>query len=315
MIAIKVPAPPPWRKFAAGALSASTSEPFSDIAHVTHIDLALNILRQQIIRPQLVYDESKLNTERILVCWLSPNYWHNGFRYGNIMFSFDVDDLVRDNRCYWVESMPSYSPTACRILVTPNTYPVSSGLIPYDPKSSSGPWRFDAAQKKHYRNQKYTLEIMYEGELPLDLCTRVRFVQHHDSYCCISPTTCPDRTKTAITAGAEFVAGVIAGDIESSTLKFSIKKRGKKVPSHELAVALGELLVWPNNAACGGSVDADSDEGRAVARAIFAAIRRENKKERNALAQLFRSRNELITALTDLLIEKFSLDAIDLEDE
>ena len=47
--------------------------------------------------------ESRLNTERILVTWLSPNDWTNagGFRYGNIAFELDWPDLVDGMRFYW----------------------------------------------------------------------------------------------------------------------------------------------------------------------------------------------------------------------
>lgn len=63
---------------------------FSNISHVSHINNALNIIEDGVIKSGLVFDKSLLNTERILVVWLSPNDWGGagGFRYGNVRFNF-----------------------------------------------------------------------------------------------------------------------------------------------------------------------------------------------------------------------------------
>src|SRR3990172_1907525 len=103
--------PPEWVRFRVGSGSANprwtepTCSPLTTISHVTHVEMALRVLKDGVIRSGLVFDESKLNRERILVTWLSPNYWAPGFRYGNVRLSFDWQSIVAGKRYYWVESM------------------------------------------------------------------------------------------------------------------------------------------------------------------------------------------------------------------
>jgi hypothetical protein len=46
--------------------------PFDTVTHTSHIDSAIRIITEGEIQPSLVFDESILNTQRILVSWLSP---------------------------------------------------------------------------------------------------------------------------------------------------------------------------------------------------------------------------------------------------
>jgi hypothetical protein len=117
-------AKPPWHQFRVGIPSdnprwtESDCAPFDEVWHVTHIPNALTILDHGAIRPQLVYDESILNTRRTLVNWVSPNHWVRDYRYGNVAFNFDWYQFVKGKQYYWVESIGHYSPNACRILIT-----------------------------------------------------------------------------------------------------------------------------------------------------------------------------------------------------
>jgi hypothetical protein len=77
----------------------------------------MSIVESGLIRKGLVFDESKLNKERILVTWFSPNYWGPGYRYGNVRFDVDFESMVSGKHYYWVESI-AYGIAACRILVT-----------------------------------------------------------------------------------------------------------------------------------------------------------------------------------------------------
>ncbi len=47
--------------------------PWKKVMHVTHVRHALSILNDAHIRPSLIYEETRLNTTRIHVVWLSPN--------------------------------------------------------------------------------------------------------------------------------------------------------------------------------------------------------------------------------------------------
>jgi hypothetical protein len=64
--------------------------------HVTHVRHALSILDARTIASRPVYDESRLNTTRIHVVWLSPNTWDGaeGSRYGGVSFGFEWRGLI-----------------------------------------------------------------------------------------------------------------------------------------------------------------------------------------------------------------------------
>lgn len=110
-----------WTRFRVGVSQApgfaNDCAPFDTVSYVAHRETALTILREGTIRAGLVSDESRLNTARLQVTWLSPNHWGNGFRYGNARFTFDWRRLVAGKRAYWVEAIAYRSP-ACRILIT-----------------------------------------------------------------------------------------------------------------------------------------------------------------------------------------------------
>src|SRR4051794_25924403 len=99
---------PAWSKFKVGVPATkgfnSDCQKFGTVSHTSHVDSALSILSRGEIRPYLVFDESLLNDQRILVSWLSPNHWHNGYRYGNIRFDFDFQSLIAGKHFYWVEA-------------------------------------------------------------------------------------------------------------------------------------------------------------------------------------------------------------------
>jgi hypothetical protein len=182
---------------------------FEQVHHVTHIPTAIRIVEDECIHPDLVFDKCRLNSDRIRVVWLSPNTWHDGSRYGNVEWTYDWAKLIEDKNYYWVEAM-SYKPPACRILVTPNEH---SGLTPYAPSQSSGPWWHDQDSDVHYRNGNYCLEIMFEGDLPITQSTRLGFVQHHANYCNISPTQCSYRGTEVHQACKLFLSSLAARDL------------------------------------------------------------------------------------------------------
>jgi len=206
-----------WEKFKVGTYSTSKNwtnpdfQRLTKVLHVSHIETAFNILKDKKVRSGLIYDKSKLNTERILVCWLSPNIWTHGSRYGNIAFEFDFATVVQNKKFYWVEVMTEYKPVACRILVTTNNY--DSVLEPYDPSKKSGPLFFAAAAGKYYWNGTICLELMIEQDLPLSSCSAVSITHHHDEFCCIDPKTCSDMSQSSTGAAAKFLAGVVARNV------------------------------------------------------------------------------------------------------
>src|SRR3954447_6574835 len=99
-----------WTPYSVGERSAKKNwvnpdcQGLSVVSHVTHVSTALEVLRAGCIRPQLIYDKSRLNTKRVLVIWLSPNDWSGAgrFRYGNIAFELDWKELIKGKRFYWI---------------------------------------------------------------------------------------------------------------------------------------------------------------------------------------------------------------------
>lgn len=148
-----------WNKFKIGTPSIDRRSfnkdcmPFDFVNHVSHVESSKEILKRQSLVAGLVFDESKLNSERILVNWLSPNHWYNGFRYGNICFKIPFNKSVLDYNFYWVESI-AYGVEACRILITKNDYDF---LEKYDPNIPNGPWWYDKEKDKHYYNSNFCL--------------------------------------------------------------------------------------------------------------------------------------------------------------
>jgi hypothetical protein len=152
---------PEWARFQVGVPQprpgfAPNCVPFSTMSQVTHRETALTIMREGVLRAGLVSDESRLNTSRIRVTWLSPNYWTPGFRYGNVRFVYDWPTLWAGMPAYWVEVM-AYGVHACRILLTdrPVDDPVLAGLVPYDSTRGDGPGWFEVAPNQHYYNSTY----------------------------------------------------------------------------------------------------------------------------------------------------------------
>jgi hypothetical protein len=88
--------------------------PFSKVSHVAHFSSALDILGDKTIRAGLVYDESKLNKDRILVGWLSPNHWGDGFRYGTVLFSWLFRHVIPASIQGHFRSMPHESASYSR---------------------------------------------------------------------------------------------------------------------------------------------------------------------------------------------------------
>jgi hypothetical protein len=83
------------------------------VRHIAHVPHARRIVEDGRVKAGLVYDESKLNTTRLSVAWVSANTWAWGSMYGTVEFQFSWADLIEwFPRVYWVEEMPDYRPPA-----------------------------------------------------------------------------------------------------------------------------------------------------------------------------------------------------------
>lgn len=306
----------PWSRFAVGTprtrrgLADPDCAPLVSVGHVAHVRAAFRIVEDGKLRPDLVFDESKLNTERIRVVWLSPNNWTNagGFRYGNVRFSFDWEGLVRGKRVYWVESI-AYRVAACRLLISDTNY--DGALQLYDPRAERGPW-WVSPSGKHYWNSKYCLEVMYDGDVPLERATGVDFVDHHPQYCNIDYRTCRDKGRSAMDAAGEFMATLASNNQRLALPGLVTETEGVRRPASALIQAHSRLYLK-----CGrlkpakwGALRADDVRAPAIARALLRSLAaRELADDAVALASVFQNAEVAGRAISDLLAR-----AVDLED-
>lgn len=280
-----------WRKYRVGR---SNSAPLESIAHVAHVPTSIRILEDKELRADLVHDESKLNKHRIRVVWLSPNNWEGagGSRYGNVSFSFDWKSLVERKHYYWVESI-AYGIPAARILITRNDW--SALLERYDPTTDDGPWRFDGRTGHHHWNGDITLEILYEGNLALDLVTQIEFVGHHSYRCSIDPRNCPSLGHSMYDGCAQFLASVVARRMRVDIPGLTTVTDGITVPDPKLGGTLYHLFNSCDmvSGMKGSRITASDQAALPLARAVVGAWLNEGDEDFDNLANLFRSVDDL----------------------
>jgi hypothetical protein len=206
--------PKPWTEYACAlptpASRVGACVKLDRIYHVTHTNSALRILDDCEVGKRLISDESVLNKTRTTVVWLSPDFWNDGFRYGNVRFAYDFADIVAKRKIYWVEAI-RYSNHACRFIVSDKDLS-HLPVVPYDPAAEDGPLRF--SNGNWWRNGKVTTEIMLDDDLPLANCRAVDFVLHHPRQCAVHGGGCRDKGSDGHDAAARFMAYVLARDID-----------------------------------------------------------------------------------------------------
>ena len=307
---------PEWARFRVGAPErpprfAPDCAPFSTMSHVAHREPALTIMREGVLRAGLVFDESRLNTSRIRVTWLSPNYWANGFRYGNVQYTYDWPTLTAGMRAYWVEVIP-YRVPACRILLTDRAVddPVLADLTPYDPTQRDGPWWYDRATNQHYYNGNHTLEIMLERDLPLAACQTIDFVTHHRQMCSVDPGACPDRGLTAARGGAQVIAAMVARGIGAPVGLLTQRDGLAIMPKQALRIACTQLWsdLYRMGKACTGEIGPAHASAAALARGLLGAYARAVEGEDvQHLAALFQNKMALIHSCAMVVAEAFDI--------
>lgn len=290
-----------WAPFAVGPKSTNprwietACSPLKEIFHVTHVRHALLILDDGVIRARPVYDESRLNTTRIHVVWLSPNDWTGagGSRYGNVVFNFEWHKLVQDMKAYWVGSM-EYEVEACRILLTRQDR--SNELQEYDPKRGDGPWWYETEADRHWWNGKFCLEILLERDLLVNEITDMSFTQHHKSRCCLRERPCRDADQTRWQASPELLAAWASGPLATRAIPPSAHSGALKAWS-DLLLLLSNLDV-PG----GDNAIAKTDTlAPVLARALLSAITRRDDSEQDQIARLFRSKADLYEAVASVI--------------
>jgi len=301
-----------WTKFKVGKPSKRqnwtepTCQSLHVISHVSHINSALNIFECGKIKAGLVFDESKLNKERILVVWLSPNDWHGagGFRYGNIRFNFEWENILDSMNYYWIESI-AYGIPACRILLSPNDY--TSKFPGYDPTIGDGPWWHDEGNDLHYWNGAKCLEIMIEKDINITDTTTIDFVDHHPNYCNIEPGNCPDRRLYRAYAGARFIAALIGRENKSNISKYFSKYPNKiedTILKSSLSILWRDLCITDEFT---GDIRSNKDIALPLARAILNSYAAMNHEEQDLLSSLFCSKKALVNSCAKIVASTLNI--------
>jgi hypothetical protein len=284
---------------------------FDQISHITHLHLSYQILENQIIRAGLVYDKSKLNKDRILVTWLSPNYWYYGFRYGNVSFNYDFSNLIAGKRFYWVEIV-NHSIAACRILITENNY--DNLFEPYDPKIAYGPWWYDEQRKEHYRNNNICLEFLFESDLNISDIIELKFVDHHSKYCCIKKGKCKDLSLNSSKASTYFLAKFLSNDFAINHNWFNEIKNNQTRLKSDMMDAYDYLIMrLANNVHLIGSIDSKNKSAMPLLKAILNNYSMRQDEDYKQLLTLFLNKREFIETLKELALEKLDLTLIESE--
>ena len=292
-----------WEKYAIGK---GDFKELDSVRHIAHVKDAIRIIEDGTIRSSLIWDESKLNNSRTCVSWVSPNEWASGSIYGNVSFEFDWKEIVSGKNLYWVEDVEEYNPPAYRILVTDKNYNSWRLVSRYDPNKQNGPVHYDGSN--WHRNGNYTGEFMIDGDLSLQYCREVEFINHNKRYCSKNGRNCEDIELNMYHAGARVLANVLGRDIHSAKKLFLEKERET-------------VELTPNTTSMLNSIslhfDFDSEysfmvSGKKNKKAIFKAAlilySEENYEEAYRLVRLFESRKSLNRCFVKILYEFFSIE-------
>jgi hypothetical protein len=300
--------PKPWTEFACSPPTASSRigacVKLDLIYHVTHTNAALRILDDGAVGRRLISDESILNKTRTTVVWLSPDWWNDGFRYGNVRFAYDFKDIVEDRNIYWVEVI-RYGTPACRFIVSKKNLS-HLGVEPYDPSVENGPLRFSGGT--WWRNERVTTEIMLDDDLSLTNCRAVDFVQHHHNQCALYDRNCRDKGAHGRGAAARFMAYVLARDLDcvDNAMKTFEPKENLTFAAD---LGLSTLVLWLG--AMSDKLDGplkSEASADAVLRAALLQIAVGDKTGAKATASLIGSADLLRRRLAKLSFDRFGVE-------
>lgn len=296
-----------WTPYRVGNKSSNpnfveiTCSPLERVMHVTHVRHALSVVDDGRLRRRLVYDESRLNSTRIHVVWLSPNDWTGagGSRYGGVQFEFEWRSIIEGNRAYWI-GVADYEPRACRILLSTADY--SKQYLPYDPTRGDGPWWHEQAVDKHWWNGRFCLEVMLERDVELSGADGMSFTKHHSARCNVNPGGhCRDANREPGEAGSEFISGWAAGIYANRYFPISCRPG--------IVSGWSDLVSWLDHFdGSWGKVGPDDLLAPMLGRALLSAIARRDIVQRNAIARQFLSRDAAARALARIVALSFDVD-------
>jgi hypothetical protein len=234
-----------------------------------------------------------------------------------VRLTFAWSEIAAGKRFYWVEDVRTYNPPAFRILVTDKHY--DRKLTPYNPATSAGPLIYVKSAAKWYRNFTFTGELLVDGDLALEDCTCVDFVDHHESYCSKSGRSCSFFGMDKRVVGSRFLATLLGSWlIKSPRLFHASDTKPKRL--HAGAAGAWRVLhsALTVDGPDSGRIRAGDDAAEDIVRAVWLNYGRNRRKAAKRLCNLFRSTEELRLAAESVALSAFKLrsrDGLDDQDE
>ncbi len=272
--------------------------------HVTHVESALEVFRDGRIRPKLVLDGSRLDTERVEVVFTSPYDWAHpwGCMFGNVLFEFDWAKITKGKNFYWLGSK-KYTNQRPRILITANEYPEYKR---YRPGKRNGPWWRSETTERDYWNGYYCVEFLVEGSIPLHQIAQMKFVKGHLTMCLLK-SSCTDKGHDRQTAAARLLAGACHRGLLPATRRLWVMKVNE--PRQSLRYAWDQLrtLIFGAKQKWRGPLKATADNAKAQAWAVMGAYSHRNDEFRRMLLRQFIGPKNAIRACASLIEDGLQL--------
>ena len=298
----------PWIEFGRKQSQKGKWQVFSYVSHVAHVPTSIDIIKLGKIKAGIVQDKSKLKSQKILVCWVSPNDWMDGFRYGSVRFNINWKSICEGKNYYWVEAMDDYNPKACRILITSNEHPLP--LIKYNPEEGDGPWRYITKNGLHSYNTEHCLEFMIEEDVDIENEAYIDFVQHHPRCCSEDFKTCRERNLDSLKASGLFLAGLVSNRAGINLKLFSKNLTHTTLPN-AFQYAWIELLRYlrEKQSDCyKGKITHDDPEAMELIRAICSAFYSNSDEKLKSLRVVFKTQSDFELSIAKLIGKEVGLE-------
>ncbi|MGO8595594.1 hypothetical protein ACDA55_07700 [Rhizobium ruizarguesonis] len=184
--------------------------PLEMVHHVAHLKDSRRILEDGFLRAGLVNDNSRLDTARNCVTFLSANTWAFGSIFGNVRWSFDWNSIIDGKHFHWVEARPGKAYPTYRILISSRKS--VPALTPYDPAVDKGPLRRRGSDW-YWNGDNIISEFLFDGDIPIADCKEFDVVDHHATYC--HRSECQDKGRYRPKAASQTIAFILGANIRS----------------------------------------------------------------------------------------------------
>ena len=142
--------------------------------------------------------------------------------YGTVRFTYDWNTILANRKMYWVESLDWFRWPAFRFLLTENDPPKHKKIKFYDPQENKGPVRSKRGSW-YYRSDR-TSHFLVEGDISIDQCTNIDFVDHVDGKCLRYGDYCSEKGRLAQQTNPRMMAYILGRSIHSADSFLSPEK-------------------------------------------------------------------------------------------